>query len=259
MLVQYLDKLQKLLTTAPMPMDRFLEFLCKSETTFCDTSLELELLVDSGFALDIIDEMVYYRPTITDIFDQQFCIVDIECSDSIKNGGQIIEIGAVKYQNTQTIDSFESLVYCSNISTHIYRITGIDTDMLYTAPPLSQVLKQFVEFLGDSVFVAHDVKFDYKFINHSLAKEGLQVIANTRLCTIDLSKRIINTEKYGLRHLKDFLGINIADHHRAYSDAMSTKDIFDICLKFLPTDIKRTSQLIEFSQSNNIKNTKAKT
>ncbi len=254
MLVQYQDKLQKLLTTTPMPMDRFLEFLCKSETTFCDTSLELELLIDSGFALDILDDMVYYRPTITDIADQQFCIVDIECSDSIKNGGQIIEIGVIKYKNSKTIDHFESLVYCSSVSTHIHRITGIDTDMLYTAPPLSQVLKQFVEFLGDAVFVAHDVKFDYKFINHSLAKEGLQTIANTTLCTIDLSKRIINTEKYGLRHLKDFLGINISDHHRACSDASSAKDIFEICLKFLPQNIKTVSQLIEFSKSSDIKN-----
>jgi DNA polymerase-3 subunit epsilon len=254
--VQYQDKLQKLLISAPMPMDRFMQFLCRSETTFCDTSLELELIVDSGFPLDIIENIVYFKPSITNIKDQQFCVVDIECSDSAKNGGQIIEIGAVKYKDGKTIDSFESLIYCKKISTHINRITGIDALMLQTAPPLAQVLKQFVEFLGEDIFVAHDAKFDYKFLNYSLEKLGLQKIANATLCTINLSKRIINTSKYGLRHLKDFLGINISNHHRAYSDALSAKNILAVCLQFLPQDIKTCSQLIEFSQSNNIKSSR---
>jgi len=195
-----------------MSMDSFLEFLCKSETTFCDTGLELELLLDSGFPLDIIDDIVYFKPTITDIKDQQFCIVDIECSDSAKNGGQIIEIGAIKYKDGKILDSFDSLIYCDKISSHIDRITGINTSMVQNAPPLYEVLKRFKIFLNDDIFVAHDAKFDYKFINYSLDSVGLLKMSNAKLCTISLSKEIINTQRYGLKYLKDFLNINIANH-----------------------------------------------
>ena len=66
--------------------------------------------------------------------------------------------------------------------------------------------------------------------------------------TIDLSKKVIDIEKYGLKSLKEHLNIDIADHHRAYSDALSTTAVLKTCLSKLPKHIKTTEQLIKFSK-----------
>lgn len=52
--------------------------------------------------------------------------------------------------------------------------------MLQTAPRLEKVLKEFKEFLGDDVFVAHDIKFDYNFISDSFEKYNLGKLLNRK-------------------------------------------------------------------------------
>jgi len=122
--------------------------------------------------------------------------------------------------------------------------------MLETAPRIEKVLKGFKEFLSDNVFVAHDIKFDYNFISDSFEKYSLGKLLNRKLCTIDLAKRSIKSERYGLSSLKELLNINIQNHHRAYFDALSTKIIFEKCLENIDLgNIKSVEDLIKFSKS----------
>ncbi len=107
----------------------------------------------------------YYATTFCDVDDATFCIVDIETNGSRPNKHQIIEIGAIKVKNRTIIESYESLVQCENISSHISAITGITADDTLNAPTLNQVMQEFRIFLGTDIFVAHDVKFDYGFIS----------------------------------------------------------------------------------------------
>lgn len=182
----------------------------------------------------------------TKIKDEIFCVVDIESTGSIKNG-QILEIGAVKIQNYKEIDRFESLIKVDFIPENITELTGISLDMIENAPSLKFALNQFKLFLKDSIFVAHNVRFDYNFLSKSLYENDFGVLLNKKLCTIDLAKKCIESPKYGLDTLKDFLGIK-NQHHRALNDALAASEILKYCLKKIPFYIKTTEELLHFSK-----------
>lgn len=183
------------------------------------------------------------------IDDQTFCVVDIETSGGI-NSGQIIEIGAIKIKDGIELDRFETLVYASNIPENISALTGIRVEDLKGAPSLASVLEKFRLFLAECVFVAHNVKFDYGFINASFEKFGLGTMLNRKICTIDLARRTIPSLKYGLGALKEVLGIQNT-HHRAMNDAIAAAEIFKAAVKNTPSVVRYTEDLIEFSKTAN--------
>jgi DNA polymerase-3 subunit epsilon len=233
-----------------LPIEQFYELLSSVQSTFFDNAmLECELLISNGFPIDIQDDQVSLKTNSTNIKDQVFCIVDIETNGGKPTNSQIIELGAVKYKNGEIIDQYESLVYASDIPQYIQEVTNITPSMLQDAPPLHTVLEEFKIFLEDDVFVAHDVKFDYKYISHSLQMNNLGVLNNRSICTIDLAKKVFESEKYGLSALKELLQIDVQNHHRALSDAISSMYILDKSLKKIDTNkVQNTEDLIYFSK-----------
>ncbi|RAZ26631.1 3'-5' exonuclease [Campylobacter hyointestinalis] len=200
--------------------------------------------------LDLIKtetKKVTLKTRYTDFKDQVFCVVDIETNGGIKTG-QIIEIGAIKLLDGKEIGRFESFIYAPDIPENISELTGIYPTDLIDAPSLASVLEKFKLFLGDSVFVAHNVKFDYDFISVSLEKQGFGMLLNRRICTIDLARRTIPSQKYGLGTLKELLGINNA-HHRALNDAIAASEIFKECIKRVPWSVQSVEDLIVFSKT----------
>lgn len=183
----------------------------------------------------------------TDINDEKFCVVDIETNGSLISG-QIIEIGAVKLQNGEITDKFQTFVKADFIPENISELTGITLNDLKNAPNIAYVLEQFRLFLGSDIFVAHNVKFDYNFISASLERLGFGMLLNRQICTIELAKRTIPSVKYGLSSLKDLLGIKCV-HHRALSDAIAAAEIFNYSLKMLPWSVQSTEDLINFSKT----------
>jgi len=249
------DILASKLSSKDLPLEEVLRIITSFKDTFFNSpSLELELLIANGFPLEIKDEHVRLKTARTQICDQSFCIVDIETNASNIQKGKIIELGAVKYKNGEITDKFDSLVYAKDIPPYIQEVTNITPSMLEDAPKIQDVLEEFKMFLEDDIFVAHDIKFDYKFISDSFEKYDLGVLENRKLCTIDLSKRTIKAKRYGLDFLKDLLNIDIAFQHRAYSDALSTTYILEHALEKLPNEIQVSEDLLVFAKSNNIIN-----
>jgi len=246
--MNYLNKLVNSLNKHPLSIIQFNDILKKSDTFFDNIELEKELLISNGLPLHFSDEYVFLKTSENLIKDQTFCIVDIETTAGNAKAGQIIEIGAVKFKNGQIIEKYDSLVNTGDIPYKIQELTGIKPAMTHNAPNLKSVLEEFKFFLEDDVFVAHAISFDYKFISDSLKKYDLGELCNRRLCTIDLSKKVLNCERYGLKYLKEHLNINIDNHHRAFSDALSTQKILEICLSKLPQNIITTEDLIQFTK-----------
>lgn len=183
----------------------------------------------------------------TDISEQTFCIVDIETSGGINNG-QIIEIGALKVQNGKTIGEFETLIHAKTIPENICALTGIYPSDLQNAPSLAFALERFRLFLADSIFVAHNVNFDYNFISLSLEKLGFGMLLNRKICTIELARRTIQAQKYGLSSLKELLDINEV-HHRAMADSRACFEIFKTSLERIPWTVQSAEDLILFSKT----------
>ncbi|MBU1659518.1 3'-5' exonuclease [bacterium] len=214
-----------------------------------DLDFTFELWLSQGLHIVKQQGSFFFNTKFIPLEDATFCIVDIETNGSKVDKHQIIEIGAIKVKNGIITDRFESLVRCSEINKHITMITGITVEDTLNAPKLKDVLYEFKTFLGDAVFVAHDVKFDYKFISASLQKIGLETLLNRSVCSLALAERTLESYRYALFYLNDFFHLNPhATHHRAMSDVMTTYELFKLSLKNIDKNVKTVEDLIKFSK-----------
>ncbi|WP_297432885.1 3'-5' exonuclease [Sulfurimonas sp.] len=214
-----------------------------------ELDITLELWRAQG--LDVRKEhgSFFFNTAFIDINEAEFCIVDIETNGSKIEKHQIIELAAIKVKNGKIIDRFESLVQTAEINPHITELTGIKVSDTKDAPKLKEVLIEFKLFLGDAVFVAHDVKFDYGFISKSLQKIGFAPLLNRSLCSLALAERTITSYRYALSYLNDTLHLNPNPrHHRAMSDVMTTYGLFLLSLENIPEEIKSVEDLVRFSK-----------
>ena len=214
-------------------------------------SIDLFIELSRAQGLNIVKNQGYYYfdTKYISIEDAEFCIVDIETNGSKIEKHQIIEIAAVKVKNGKIIDQFESLVYTKEINPHITEITGISAKDTQDAPDLKTVMMEFKLFLGDSIFVAHDVKFDYRFISLSMQKIGLEPLLNRSLCSLALAERTIVSYRYALSYLNDSLALNPnATHHRAMSDVLTTYGLFLLSLQNCTESLNNVEDLIKFSK-----------
>jgi DNA polymerase-3 subunit epsilon len=207
----------------------------------------VELLHFQGLPIIIKDNTVILKTSLISYKEADYCVVDIEVNNSKPNLGQVIEIGAVKIKNLKIIDTFDFLIYADDVPKYVERVTGINQQMLQNEASQKDILKKFRLFLGDSVFVAHAADFDYNFLAHQFEKENLGELLNRFLCTLTLSQKTIQAERYGLKYLMEELKLPEETHHRALGDAKTTARIFLMCLKNLPENIKTAEDLIEFA------------
>ena len=221
----------------------------KHTTLFEDTDTLFLLLEASGYP--IVQEGEGYRleSFFTPYAKQKFCVIDIETNGSKPDASQVIEVGAVMVEDGEIVDNFESFVECTFLPEYISKITGIVPSDLKDAPSCLEVLTQLRIFMQDAIFVAHNADFDYGFLNHSFDRFGLGSIGNQKLCSIDLARRTIESERYGLAYLSDSLELGDHMHHRAYSDALATAKLLALTFKNLPNYVKSTDDLLRFSLS----------
>lgn len=243
------DKIISKLEKRPLSENEFLSLLSEIAGLFGQSASELELIKGSGIPLEFAHNKVYYRPNLTPINLESFCIVDIETNGHNPLIHRPIEIGAIKFSNGEITDTFESLIFCEEIPEYITKITGIDASMLTNAPKIPKVLESFKLFLGDSIFVAHNVEFDYNFLSHSLYHCGFGYLYNTKLCTIQLAKKTLQSPRYSLGFLNEFLGIHHQNLHRALQDSKTALEVFKICLQNLPKNLYTSKDLLEFIKS----------
>jgi len=191
----------------------------------------------------------FFDTAFISLNEAEFCIVDIETNGSKIEKHQIIELSAIKVKNKKIIDRFDTLVKTETINPHITEITGISAIDTKDAPELEEVLMKFKLFLGDAIFIAHDVKFDYGFISKSLQKIGLEPLLNRSLCSLALAERSVVSYRYALSYLNDTFRFNLnATHHRAMSDVLTTYGLFLLCLNNVGKEMETVEELIKFSK-----------
>lgn len=234
-----------------LSQDQYEHIAIKYTTLLEDADTIFFLLQASGYPISQREDGTYQLDTyFTPYQEQRYCVIDIETNGSKPGDSQVIEIGAVKIADGKIVDRFETFVECAFLPEYVTKITGIEPEDLIGAPSRKEALTRLRHFMGDAVFVAHNANFDYSFLNASFERFGLGNIGNQRLCTIDLAKRTFKSERYGLAYLIDFLDIELATHHRAYSDAKCAYEVMKKSLETVPDYIKSADDLIIFSSSN---------
>jgi DNA polymerase-3 subunit epsilon len=164
----------------------------------------------------------------TPLAEVTFCIVDLETTGGSPQDSKITEIGALKVKCGAVTGSFQSLVDPGEpVPSFIRLLTGISDDMLFDAPPIEEVLPNFIEFLGGSVLVAHNARFDVSFLNAALARNDYPTITNQIVDTAQLARRILQGEVRNnkLETLAYHLRCAHKPCHRAYADVLATTDV----------------------------------
>ena len=121
------------------------------------------------------------------------------------------------------------------IQPFVKKLTGINNEMLLNKPVFSDLAIEIDEFTKGSIFVAHNVNFDYRVLKKEFERINKKFKRKT-LCTIELSKKVFPDKKsYSLGKLVSSLGIVIKNRHRADGDAEATLHLFKKISKKLNT------------------------
>ena len=156
-----------------------------------------------------------------------YSVVDIETTGNGYRGQKITEISIFIFDGEKIVDEFTSLVNPEQKIPHfITNLTGITDAMVRTAPKFYEIAKKIAEITKDTIFVAHNVNFDYNIIRDEFKSLGFD-FKRKKLCTVRLSRKIVpGLSSYSLGNICSAEGIEIAARHRAKGDAEATVELF---------------------------------
>ncbi|MGL5347785.1 MAG: PolC-type DNA polymerase III [Peptostreptococcaceae bacterium] len=168
---------------------------------------------------------------------QTFIVFDIETTGFSNTNDKITEIGAVKIENFKVVETFSELINPQrDISYKIQELTGITNDMVKDKPTIEEVLPRFIEFIGNSVLVAHNADFDMGFIKEKCRQQNIE-FTNISVDTLTLARILLpDLKRHRLNVVAKALGVPLLNHHRAVDDAQATALIF---IKFLDMLVKK--------------------
>ncbi len=182
--------------------------------------------------------------------EAEYCVFDFETTGMSGRADKVIQIGMVKIRNGKITDTFMSYINPGRqIPYFITKLTGITNADVENAPYFDEVYSKIVEFIGDSVLIAHNLSFDQSFLRHECAAAELEYPRNESVCTLRLSRKLYpNLPSKSLGNLAKSLRIRHRDVHTGLGDSMAAAKIL---LKMFPIlrsehNVDSLSDLISF-------------
>ena len=166
--------------------------------------------------------------------DTTYCVLDLETTGFSFRTEKITEVGIMKVKNGEVIDEFSCFVNPEKpIPQRVVEVTNITDDMVKDAETIDKVMPKILEFVGDSVLVAHNADFDIGFLKYNANELGLR-LDNTYLDTLRLAKDLFpDYKKYKLGKIAENLGIKVEVAHRALDDVDTTVKVLNVMLNML--------------------------
>ena len=202
---------------------RFEEVKAPGDAIRPNQFITINTLQSAGFDVRICRVEWYADPM------QPYVVIDVETTGGKQPQHRITEIGAVKMINGEIVDSWSSLINPQrHIPRFITQLTGIDNEMVKDAPLFSEIADSLQKFLRGSVFVAHNVNFDYGFFKQEFQRLE-QKFSMPKLCTIrEMRKHYPELKSYSLGNLCERYNIPLHSHHRALCDAEATAELLKL-------------------------------
>ncbi|MBU0475882.1 MAG: GIY-YIG nuclease family protein [Bacteroidetes bacterium] len=191
------------------------------------------------------------------IFDTEFAVLDFETTGTSGRHNRAIEIGIVRVKNGEILETFQSFI---NPGTHvpyyITSLTGITNDDVHDAPFFEDLTSQIIDFIGDSILVAHNMPFDYSFLQNEFMRADVLLPKNETLCTLKLARKLYpELKSKSLGNLVQHFGIRHKNVHRALGDAMVTAKLLIKMTNQLQEDqnITKLNELLAYQSASAIK------
>ena len=174
-------------------------------------------LVDDGVPIAYEEQHIH-------LDDATYVVFDVETTGLSTAYDTIIELAAVKIQDGKVVDKFERFANPHRpLTAKIIELTHITDDMLKDAPEVDDVIREFHEFIGDAIVVAHNASFDMGFLYTAYEKAGIKGVKHPVIDTLELSRLVNPTLKnHRLNTLCKKYGIELTQHHRAIYDTEAT-------------------------------------
>jgi DNA polymerase III subunit epsilon len=160
--------------------------------------------------------------------DAEFVVFDLETTGLSPQTSRICELGAVRVEGLELTESLQSLVDPGvPIPEPVARLTGLRERDLRGAPRVGTVTRRFLAFAGDAQLVAHNARFDQRFLERQLQRRESRRLAEPPLCTAALARRLLEgrLRRVGLTSLAHFFGVATTPCHRALPDAEATAQV----------------------------------
>lgn len=155
-------------------------------------------------------------------------VLDLETTGLDHRTERILEIGAVRMENNEIVDTYETLVKPDvPIRPSSFNIHGISEEMVQDAPPIEDVMPRILEFMGDAPFVAHNAIFDYSFLNEASKRLYGKRLSNLRIDSFEIFRVVFPDDpSHGLSALLAKFGYESHVKHRALDDAQNLARVF---------------------------------
>ena len=200
---------------------------------FCEKNPDLKVIygVEAYLAPDRTPVVSF--PKGQDI-DTTYCVLDLETTGFSFRTEKITEIGIMKIKNGEVLDEFSCFVNPEKpIPQRVVEVTNITDDMVKDAETIDKIFPKMMEFIGDSILVAHNADFDIGFLKYN-AKELGYTLDNTYIDTLRLAKELFpDYKKYKLGIIAENLGIKVEVAHRALDDVDTTVKVFNVMIDML--------------------------
>ncbi len=156
-----------------------------------------------------------------------YVVVDVETTGFAPPADRVIEIAMVRVQGGRITDKYDTLIDPRRpLPGQISRLTGISYSMLAGQPTFDEACQDVLDFLGDSVFVAHNAPFDWRFVQSEVIQSTGRKLLNPRLCTAALARRLVpELDRRNLDEVARFFNLSFQARHRALGDAEVTADV----------------------------------
>ncbi len=175
--------------------------------------------------------------------DTTYCVLDLETTGFSATTEKITEVGIMKLKNGEVVDEFSCFVNPEkHIPERVTEVTHITDEMVADSETIDKVFPKILEFLGDSIIVAHNAGFDVGFLKQTAKNLGYE-FDYTYIDTLSLAKDLFpDYKKYKLGKIAENLGIKVEVAHRALDDVDTTVKVFKVMLDILS---KRGAKKVE--------------
>ncbi len=167
-------------------------------------------------------------PAAESLDQARFAVVDVETTGGrALNGGRILEVAVAILEGGTIHLAFEALLDPGTaIPPWVARLTGITDGMVAGRPRFGDVAASVGRALDAAVFVAHNARFDWRFLAAECVAAGAPAPNGKPLCTVRLTRRLVPELRHrGLDHVAAFFGIDNPARHRAFGDALATAHV----------------------------------
>jgi len=144
-------------------------------------------------------------------------------------GDRVVEVAAIKVSKGVVSSEFRELVNSGVPVGETVNVHGYTDEFLrrHGKPP-EEVFPRFVDFIGGDILVAHNLPFDWSFVNSELALLGMPPMQNATINTLDLAERLLpHLPNRKLGTVCQYFEIPLDDAHHALPDVNGTWRILE--------------------------------